>query len=82
MDPATNAQQDSQTDSPAQPQTKDLHRVPAAKDSPRHSFLASPYPAMATTLPATRQQTYEEQYGPPENILEIEVSPRKDRDPL
>jgi hypothetical protein len=28
---------------------------------------------MSTSLPASRQQTYEELYGPPENILEIEV---------
>jgi sorting nexin-3/12 len=34
--------------------------------------LANPYLA-SLSLPDTRQQTYEELYGPPENILEIEV---------
>ena len=74
MDPSSSPQQDNtHQDNPDQP--KVIPRV-IDKDpsSPRHSYLASPYPAMATTLPASRQQTYEELYGPPENILEIEAS--------
>jgi hypothetical protein len=84
MDPSSSPQHDT-TNQDNQDQPKDLPRG-LAKDpsSPRHSYLASPYPAMATTLPASRQQTYEELYGPPENILEIEASPdlcsRRDAD--
>ena len=35
---------------------KDLHCVPPPKkDSPRHSFIASPYLALALAVPASRQ---------------------------
>jgi len=39
-----------------------------AKSTDRHH-------ANLTTLPEARQQSYEEIYGPPENLLEIEVRP-------
>ena len=38
------------------------------------SPLLSPrQPSMLSSMPDTRQQTFEEIYGPPENFLEIEV---------
>ena len=40
---------------------------------------ANPHPSSLTTLPDPRQQSFEEIYGPPENILEIEVSGFKPR---
>lgn len=55
----------------------DATETQAPKDSSssikkKPAGLASPHLA-SLSLPESRQQTYEELYGPPENILEIEV---------
>jgi hypothetical protein len=48
------------------PPPEDTARTAKLKDS---SHLAN------MALPEARQQSYEEIYGPPENVLEIEVLP-------
>ena len=51
--------------------------APVLRSPPKHNPPTRP-PAMQS-LPESRQQSFEELYGPPENFLEIEVTPRPHR---
>ena len=60
-----------ESSNPQSPSSTTVNPSPTSVKTP--TALASPY-LTNVALPEPRQQTYEELYAPPENILEIEVS--------